>query len=98
MMIASTTQYETNRPEASPDKVFSVIDLAPMQVGIVMDLIAPPDIAGRLKALGVCLGRRVQLVKSGDPIILRVLGSRIGISARLARNIRVRADTCDDGA
>jgi Fe2+ transport system protein FeoA len=48
----------------------------------------------RLKAMGVCLSRKVELVKAGDPLILRVLGSRIGLSARLAR--RVWVQTCDE--
>lgn len=43
----------------------------------------------RLKSLGVCLGRKVMLVQAGDPLILRVLGSRIGVSARLASGVRV---------
>lgn len=46
----------------------------------------------QLMAMGVCAGRRVEVVKSGDPLILRVLGSRIGVSARLAQ--RVVVDPC----
>ncbi|MDD8046294.1 MAG: FeoA family protein [Verrucomicrobiota bacterium] len=92
-MIASSSQFEPEPSEES-HREFSVMELAPMQVGIVTDLFAPDDIAGRLKSLGLCSGRRVQLVKAGDPIIVRVLGSRLGISARLARSIQVRPDTC----
>ncbi len=43
----------------------------------------------RLKVLGICAGRRVMLVQRGDPLVLRVLGSRIGISARLAEHVLV---------
>lgn len=43
----------------------------------------------RLKTLGVCLGRRVELVKVGDPLILKVFGSRLGVSAALAANVHV---------
>ena len=53
----------------------------------------------RLKALGICEGRRVRIVRSGDPLILLVLGSRIGVSARLASRVRVEActsDLCED--
>lgn len=46
----------------------------------------------RLKAMGVCIGRKVELVQAGDPLILRVLGSRLGVSARLARQVYV--DVC----
>jgi Fe2+ transport system protein FeoA len=38
----------------------------------------------RLKSLGVCVGRRIELVKAGDPMIVRVLGTRVGLSALLA--------------
>jgi hypothetical protein len=35
------------------------------------------------------VGRRVQLVKSGDPLVVRVLGARVGLSARLAACVSV---------
>ena len=50
---------------------------------------AEDDSMDRLKSLGVCIGRRVELVKSGDPLIVRVFGSRLGISARLANRVLV---------
>ncbi len=43
--------------------------------------------------MGICIGRRVQLIKKGDPMIVRVLGSRLGISARLGH--RVIVSTCE---
>jgi Fe2+ transport system protein FeoA len=49
----------------------------------------------RLKALGICIGRQVELVKRGDPLIVRVYGSRLGISARLAN--RVLVEPCTGG-
>jgi Fe2+ transport system protein FeoA len=42
-----------------------------------------------LKSLGICVGRRVQLAKVGDPLIVRVLGTRVGLSARLAECVVV---------
>jgi Fe2+ transport system protein FeoA len=41
------------------------------------------------------VGRRVELVKGGDPLILRVFGSRLGLSAALAA--RVRVEVCQPG-
>jgi Fe2+ transport system protein FeoA len=38
----------------------------------------------RLKTLGVCVGRQIEVVKSGDPLIIKIFGSRIGLSASLA--------------
>ncbi|MCC5850596.1 MAG: ferrous iron transport protein A [Verrucomicrobia bacterium] len=43
----------------------------------------------RLQAMGLCLGRRLEVVKTGDPLIVRVFGSRIGLSYRLAKHIGV---------
>ena len=49
----------------------------------------------RLKTLGICLGRRVELVRVGDPLILKVFGSRLGLSASLAT--RVHVEICQPG-
>ncbi len=46
----------------------------------------------RLMSMGICRGRTVEIAQRGDPLILRVYGSRIGVSARLAR--RVYATPC----
>ena len=68
-------------------------DLAPDTVGRVAVLEVEPADANRLKALGICVGRQVQLIQSGDPLILRVLGARVGLSSRLAVGIGVVAAT-----
>ena len=49
----------------------------------------------RLKTLGVCVGRRLELVRTGDPLILKIFGSRLGLSAELAR--RVHVEVCQPG-
>ena len=53
----------------------SLPELRPMEIAVVVELDAAEEDVLRLKHLGVCSGRRVQLVKAGDPLILRVLGS-----------------------
>jgi Fe2+ transport system protein FeoA len=63
------------------------------QCGMVTAVDAGDAEVERLKSLGVCLGRKVMLVQAGDPLILKVLGSRIGVSARLAS--RVRVEPCE---
>lgn len=70
--------------------------LEPERCAAIAAIDAPDDDIARLMAMGVCTGRKVELVKAGDPLILRVLGSRLGVSARLAR--RVWADPCHDDA
>jgi Fe2+ transport system protein FeoA len=49
----------------------------------------------RLKTLGICLGRRVELVRVGDPLILKIFGSRLGLAASLAS--RVHVEICQPG-
>ena len=44
------------------------------------------DVA-RLMAMGICFGRRVEVIKPGDPLIVRVVGARVGLSARLAAHV-----------
>ena len=63
-------------------------ELAVGECAIIRD-IADRDDHQRLLAMGVCEGRMVELIQSGDPLILRVFGSRIGLSGRLARGITV---------
>lgn len=46
--------------------------------------------AARLKSMGICIGRRIELVKAGDPLIVRILGTRVGLSARLAAAVDVQ--------
>lgn len=41
----------------------------------------------RLKALGVCEGRVVEVLRTGDAWVVRVLGSRIGLSRGLAASV-----------
>jgi Fe2+ transport system protein FeoA len=46
----------------------------------------------RLEVMGLCAGRTVEVVKTGDPMIVRVLGTRIGLAGRLAAIVRVSRD------
>ena len=60
----------------------------------VIRAVQESDELARLKAMGVCLDRRIELVQRGDPLIFRVFGSRIGVSARLADHVEV--ERCDE--
>ncbi len=71
-----------------------VIALLPLSAMIggearVMSVEAETADASRLMALGICVGRRVEIVKAGDPLIVRVVGARVGLSARLAAAVMV---------
>ncbi|MBX3438380.1 MAG: ferrous iron transport protein A [Planctomycetaceae bacterium] len=47
-----------------------------------------PEIT-RLKRLGICVGRQLEIVHSGDPMILKVAGTRVGLSRQLADAVLV---------
>lgn len=64
-------------------------ELSPSQCGVVCRITALDDEIERLMAMGVCVDRVIELVQCGDPLILRVFGTRIGVSARLADRILV---------
>ena len=64
----------------------------------VTSVLADDREAGQLMAMGVCEGRTVMVLRHGDPLILKVLGSRIGVSSRLANRVQVLAcpgEGCD---
>jgi Fe2+ transport system protein FeoA len=94
------------KPAEKPLPMNSVLvrldELQPKVCAVVRRIEAEDDSMDRLKALGICIGRQVELVKRGDPLIVRVYGSRLGISARLANRVLVEACTggceCADDA
>ena len=63
--------------------------IRPGQCGIVRVVEAGETEIDQLKSMGVCIGRKVMLVQAGDPLILKVMGTRLGVSARLATRVRV---------
>jgi Fe2+ transport system protein FeoA len=73
---------------------FQAADLSHLQDGAfgrVVAVQADADDAIRLKSLGICAGRRVQLAKGGDPLVVRVLGARVGLSRRLAACVLIES-------
>ncbi|MEQ9410838.1 MAG: FeoA family protein [Fuerstiella sp.] len=50
----------------------------------------------RLKRLGICEKRVLELLHAGDPMIVRVVGCRIGISRRLAQSVSVLPVCAED--
>lgn len=77
---------------AAPEMDGQAIDrLEPGVCATVQRIDAPDGDMDRLKAMGVCVGRRIEVIQRGDPMIMRVLGSRLGLSRRLANRIFVTA-------
>lgn len=64
-------------------------DLTPGSCCTVIEMGADSN-STRLKSMGICLGRTLEVIKAGDPLIVKVYGTRIGLSARMAEGILVR--------
>jgi Fe2+ transport system protein FeoA len=72
------------------------LDELPARVcAVVRSIDTDDEDSQRLKTLGVCIGRRVELVRAGNPLIVKIFSSRLGISAELAS--RVRVEVCTPG-
>lgn len=69
--------------------------LSPRQCAVVRRIETEGDDVQRLKALGICVGRRLEVVRAGDPLIVRVFGSRLGLSASLASRVWLEVCTPD---
>jgi Fe2+ transport system protein FeoA len=78
-------------PSFSPpaDLPQPLCELSPRATARVARVCVGPDDAVRLMALGVCVGRRITIVKTGDPLIVQVVGARVGLSERLAAGVLV---------
>jgi ferrous iron transport protein A len=69
--------------------------LPPRQCAVVRRIETDGDDMQRLKTLGICVGRRVEVVRTGDPLIVRIFGSRLGLSASLASRVWLEVCTPD---
>ena len=70
-------------------------ELPPRVCAVVRSVTTDDEDTQRLKTLGVCVGRRLELVRAGNPLILKIFGSRLGLSAELAA--RVTVEVCQPG-
>ncbi len=73
MTTTTTTQPAETRLDALP----------PRACAVVRRIETDGDDVQRLKTLGICVGRRLEVVRTGDPLIVRIFGSRLGV-VRLA--------------
>ena len=67
----------------------TVAELAVGECGVVCGVDVGATELERLQMMGLCLGRRVRVVKAGDPMIVSVMGSRIAVARALARRVEL---------
>ena len=85
-----TQSATTSEPGTSHASARRYLDKLPSGSRAVVQHIDGKDEAlRRLMAMGLCVGREIEVVRQGNPLILRLLGARIGVSGRLARRIVV---------
>ena len=86
-MPANTTPavaYSANEVEQQPTTLSSL----PIGArGRVQKVLSSATEALRLRSLGLCDGREVEVLRTGNAFVIRVLDSRIGISSRLAESV-----------
>jgi Fe2+ transport system protein FeoA len=73
-----------------PAETISLLQLSTRQRARIVRVAAEANDAARLMALGICVGRQVEVVRAGDPLIVSVVGARVGISSRLAAGVTVQ--------
>ena len=84
------TAADNSETTSAPAGAIPLTDLKAGQTGLVMR-IEEDDHAMliRLKTMGMHEGRRVRVVRGGSRIIVSCGGTRIGLSAEIARHVRV---------
>lgn len=75
-----------NRSSSSP---VCLDDMKSSEQGRVCEIGACEHDCQRLLGMGVCLGRKLEVIKQGDPLIVRVYRTRIALSGHLAKQIFV---------
>ena len=43
----------------------------------------------RMRKLGICVGRKMKLIADGDPMIVQVCATQVGLSKKLASTVGV---------
>ena len=88
MRYISTTFMSNPAPTCEPCPLDQLPELT---CALVHHVEAADDDMRRLMSMGICAGRRIELIQRGDPMILKVIGSRLGVSRRLAARVLVSA-------
>ena len=83
---------------ALPGGAFTLSWLPVGACGRVVSVDASAVDLERLEVMGLCAGRMVCVIKEGDPMIVRVLGTRIGLAAALAARVHLRPETSPSSA
>lgn len=70
-------------------QTMALFDLAAGAHASIRSVSLDASFFARLEGLGITPGRTVRLVKRGDPLIVQVYGSQVGLARSVAENIQV---------
>ena len=76
--------FSNTSPCADCSCAVRLSDLPAGAAGCIRKINAPESEADRLKSMGLCVGRNVVVVRAADPMLIKVFGSRLGVSTELA--------------
>lgn len=99
MATAQPTPNETVPPLPPTEGIEVPLIKAPLKTPMIVTRVElDGDDAVRLKRMGLCMGRRIEIQRHGDPLILLAAGARLGLSSRLAKQVRAAhaAGCCQD--
>lgn len=81
----------TDRRERREPRTVPLAELAPGAMAVLQDI---SDLESRavLQSLGLTSGARLRVCRIGDPCIVQVRSTRIGLSKHVAQSVQVRVD------
>ena len=95
---ALPTPHSTALPTALPTALQTAVPLTSVAVGAVATLQEVQTVESRplLRALGLTNACRIRICKIGDPCIVQVRATRIGLSRTVAQSLYVLPDAAEE--
>lgn len=84
-----TASLDVHATEPASDTARPLRSLRRGQSGHVKRLDLPATLANRLAGLGVCEGRLLEVVSTGDPMIVRACGSTLALGKAVAAGVEL---------
>ncbi len=80
-------------PKTAAPPLTPLADLRPGDTGIVRTVATgQPELRDRMRAMGLCEGRRLHVLRTGPRLIVVTMGTRIGLARELARDLLLETE------
>lgn len=70
----------------------SLCDLPAGTIGRVDAVSLDAEFASRMAGLGISVGRQVRVVRRGEPLVVQVYGTQIGLARSLAEHVFITTE------